>query len=175
MPIITRRLAKANTIINELCPLPCLLSVTLLDCLLPSNTNIALCNSFGSSRSLLPQATKTEWALGSSEAIAAQLQQQRKPRFGGKTTPTINSTTNDHDIYSNLSQSWPPNLPSSRSALSRSNLTSSSTPRRRASLPRPAREERDGTRTLDWASAHQRPPLRVPTSVRYGDESLRKL
>lgn len=62
-------------------------------------------------------------------------------------------------------QPWPPNLPSSRSVLSRSSPTSS--PLRRP-VPQSAeleREDADGTRMLVWGSRPPRRPLRAPTLV----------
>lgn len=69
------------------------------------------------------------------------------------------------DTPPTISQSWPPNSLSRASALSKSSLTSSSTPRSRPSQPESERVDEDGTRTLDWASGHQRPPLREAISV----------
>merc|ERR1711939_1271250 len=63
-------------------------------------------------------------------------------------------------------QSWRPSCQFSPSAPTRSSLTSSSTtnprPQRAEEL---ARVDEDGTKMSDWASEHQRPPLRVLTSV----------
>src|SRR4051812_24172350 len=75
------------------------------------------------------------------------------------------NTTSTCDFDINEPQSWPPNLLSNLSALSKSNLTSSSIPRRRRSLPELERVDEDGTRTLDWDSEHQRPQLRETTLV----------
>lgn len=67
-------------------------------------------------------------------------------------------------------QTWPPNLLSKASALTRSSLTSSKTTRR---APAPAlvanvlaRAEGDGSKMSDWASRLPRMPLRAITSVR---------
>lgn len=60
---------------------------------------------------------------------------------------------------------WLPNLPSSRSALSRSS-PSSRTRRSRPRQPALERVAADGTRMSAWASVPLRPPLRAPTSVR---------
>ena len=63
-------------------------------------------------------------------------------------------------------RSWRPNLQSKANALSRSSLTSSSTPKLRAA--RASVSERvvgDGIRTSDWASGRPRPLSRAPTLV----------
>src|SRR5258708_223654 len=73
------------------------------------------------------------------------------------------STTCDFDITE--PQLWPPNLPYSPSALFKSNPISSSILSRRQSRAELERVDEDGTRTLDWGSEHQRPPLREPTLV----------
>jgi hypothetical protein len=73
-----------------------------------------------------------------------------------------------HDLrprHTTKPQSWPPNSPCNRSALSKSNLTSFSTPSRRQSLAELARADADGTKTLDWDSEHQRLPSMETTSV----------
>jgi hypothetical protein len=77
------------------------------------------------------------------------------------TFPRQHRLCDDH-----TSQTWQPNLPSRRSALSRSSLTSSLTARSRPSQAELERVAEDGTRTLDWVSAHQRTRLRATTSVR---------
>lgn len=67
----------------------------------------------------------------------------------------------DHHIPS----TWPPNLLSRASALSRSSLTSSRTERSQRSPPESAREAEDGTRTSVLVSGPPRPPSRATTLV----------
>lgn len=74
------------------------------------------------------------------------------------------SRSNHPDTYT--SSTWPPSLPSRASALSRSSLTSSSTPSVRPE--RPGESERvaeDGTRTSVLVSRPPRTPLRETTLV----------
>ena len=91
---------------------------------------------------------------GSKRKIEQPFRRKRQSSFPRLATSTITKP-----------QSWPPNSLCSRSAPSKSNLTSFSTPSRRQSLAELARVDADGTRTLDWDSEHQRLPLKETTSV----------